>query len=95
MKLTNQQVRRAGEFEKGAWSGVPQLATNYGEDRSTSVSEDTLPQYAGYEPGCSVAAVPFGRSDPDPDSDVIALFSIKTNRFACLNCLLTRRSSLG
>ena len=47
-----------------------------------------MSRFAGYELGCSVAAVPFGRSDPDPDSDVIALFSIKTNRFACLNCLL-------
>jgi hypothetical protein len=43
---------------------------------------------AGYEPGCSVAAVPFDSSDPDPDSDVIALFSVKTNRFACLHCQL-------
>ena len=53
------------------------------------VPEQTwLPQFAGYESGCSVAAMPFGNSDPDPDSDVIALFSIKTNRFACLHCQL-------
>jgi hypothetical protein len=32
--------------------------------------------------------VPFGSSDPDPDSDVIALFSSKTYRFACLHCHL-------
>jgi hypothetical protein len=36
--------------------------------------------------------VPFGSTDLDPDSDVIALFSLHVVRFACVRC---RLSSVG
>ncbi len=35
--------------------------------------------------------MPFGSTDPDPDSDVIALLSIKTYRLACIQCRLSER----
>ena len=53
----------------------------------TGTSRFPIPEHR-YEPDCSVMEVPFGSADPDPDSDIIARFSNKTNRFACLRCQL-------
>ncbi len=53
------------------------------------VAKGKAPQNAAICEGCSVAAVPFGSPDPDPDSDVIALVSLRTYRLACLQCCLS------
>ena len=35
--------------------------------------------------------MPFGSSDPDPESDVMALISLRTCRLACIQCWLCDR----